>query len=80
MSGDDSDGWEEEEDRVMAIMAAKKAEEDEAADALEDVVEEVHEWSLPLDMEEGNPDEKTLIPPQWGRSQRRRSMRWWSTQ
>ena len=58
MSGDDSDGWEEEEDRVMAIMAAKKAEEEEAVDTMEDVVEEVHEWSLPLNMEEGNPDER----------------------
>ena len=43
-------------------MAAEKAEEEEAADALEDVVEEVHEWSLPLNMEEGNPDELNLDP------------------
>ena len=48
--------WEKEEERVIAMMAAKNEEEEKATDALEDVVEEVHEWTLPLEMEEGNPD------------------------
>ena len=40
----------------MAMMAAKNEEEEKATDGLGDVVEEVHEWTLPLEVDEGNPD------------------------
>jgi len=55
LSGDDSDGWEKEEDWMIALMTAKNLEEDKAAAAMEDEVDEVAKWMLPL-VEEGNPD------------------------
>ena len=57
MSGDDSNGWEKEEDRVISLITDLNRKEEKLADSLVDVVEEVHEWTLHI--EEGNPDDDT---------------------
>ena len=64
MSGDDSDGWEKEEDRVISLITDLNRKEEKLADSLVDVVEEVHEWTLHI--EEGNPDDDTGEQPATG--------------
>ncbi len=44
--GDESDAWEKEEETMMALVARQNSEENAAADAFMDNVEEFHKFEL----------------------------------